>query len=118
MKVLIVDDSATMRRILKTQLASIGATTILEAQNGEEALRVLSESMPVDIVTLDVNMPVMDGMSALRAIRKDPRYTGVKIVMVTSESEKERVVEAIAAGANNYVVKPFTPDTLKVKLGL
>jgi len=118
MKVLIVDDSATMRRILKTQLASLGASPILEAQNGEEGITMLAEHMPVDIVTLDVNMPVMDGMSALRAIRSNAAYANVKVVMVTSESEKERVVEAVAAGATNYVVKPFTPETLKAKLGL
>ncbi len=118
MKVLIVDDSATMRRILNTQLASLGASPILEAQNGEEALRMLAENMPVDTVTLDVNMPVMDGMTALKAIRNDPRFANVKVVMVTSESEKERVVEAVASGASNYVVKPFTPETLKTKLGM
>ena len=118
MKVLIVDDSTTMRRIEKTQLSAMGITDFLEADNGQAGIEVLAANMPVDIVTLDINMPVMDGMTALRAIRANPTYNGVKIVMVTSESEKTKVVEAIQAGANNYVVKPFSPDILKQKLGL
>lgn len=118
MKVLIVDDSTTMRRIEKTQLTAMGITDFLEADNGQAGLEVLAANMPVDIVTLDINMPVMDGMTALRAIRANPAYNAVKIVMVTSESEKTKVVEAVQAGANNYVVKPFSPDILKQKLGL
>ena len=118
MKILIVDDSTTMRRIEKTQLSAMVTADFIEADNGQAGLEMLAANMPVDIVTLDINMPVMDGMTCLREIRKRPEFAGVKVVMVTSESEKEKVVEAIQAGANNYVVKPFSPDVLKQKLGL
>jgi two-component system chemotaxis response regulator CheY len=118
MKILVVDDSSTMRRILKTQLEGLGVTAIVEASNGEEALGALKNNMPVDIIVLDWNMPVMDGMSFLKLVRKDSAYKSVKIVMCTSESEKTRVVDAIREGANNYIVKPFTPETVKEKLGI
>ena len=118
MKLLLVDDSSTMRRIQKTQLTNLGVSTVLEAENGELALSVLSQNMPVDVVLLDWNMPVMDGITFLRQARAKPEYKDVKIIMCTSESEKERVVEALKAGANNYIVKPFTPQALKEKLGI
>ena len=118
MKILMVDDSNTMRRIEKTQLSAMGVTDFLEADNGKAGLEMLAANMPIDIVTLDINMPVMDGMTCLREIRKNPAFANVKVVMVTSESEKTKVIEAVQAGANNYVVKPFTPDVLKQKLGL
>ncbi len=118
MRVLLVDDSNTMRRIQKTQLTNIGITDVVEAGNGEEALKMLAESMPVDLMLLDWNMPVMDGITALGHIRANPAYAAVKVIMCTSESEKTRVVEALKAGANNYIVKPFTPEALKEKIGL
>jgi two-component system, chemotaxis family, chemotaxis protein CheY len=118
MKILIVDDSSTMRRILKTQLEGIGSFTMLEAANGDEAIGILQNNMPIDIMMLDWNMPVMDGMTCLQTIRRDPLYKDVRIVMCTSESEKTKVVEAIKEGANNYIVKPFTAETVKEKLGL
>lgn len=118
MKILIVDDSSTMRRILKTQLEGLGITTIVEAGNGEEGLGVLQANMPVDIILLDWNMPVMDGMTFLKTVRRDAAYKSVRIVMCTSESEKTRVVEALKEGANNYIIKPFTPETIREKLGL
>jgi two-component system, chemotaxis family, chemotaxis protein CheY len=118
MKFLIVDDSTTMRRIIKTQLEGMGMSSILEASNGEEALGVLEKNMPVDIIMLDWNMPVMDGITFLKKVRADGTYKGVKIIMCTSESEKSRVVEALKEGANNYIVKPFTPEAVKEKLGL
>jgi two-component system, chemotaxis family, chemotaxis protein CheY len=118
MKILVVDDSNTMRRIVKTQLAGLGVATVVEASNGDEALGVLQNSMPVDIIMLDWNMPVMDGMTFLKAVRKNPAYKSVKVIMCTSESEKTKVVEALKEGANNYIIKPFTPETVKEKLGL
>ena len=118
MKVLVVDDSNTMRRIIKTQLEGMGITTIVEASNGEEAMGVLQQNMPVDIIMLDWNMPVMDGITFLKKTRADATYKNVKIIMCTSESEKSRVVEALKEGANNYIVKPFTPEGVKEKLGL
>jgi two-component system, chemotaxis family, chemotaxis protein CheY len=118
MKILLVDDSATMRRIQKTQIAGLGITDVVEAGDGEEALNVLKQNMPLDLIMLDWNMPVMDGFTFLKKVRLDSTYSNVKIIMCTSESEKSRVVEALKAGANNYLVKPFTPDALKEKLGI
>ncbi len=118
MRMLLVDDSATMRRIQKTQLEGLGVDYIVEAGDGEEALSVLQENMPIDVILLDWNMPVMDGMTFLKKVRTDAAYAGVKIVMCTSESEKSKVVEAMKEGVTNYVIKPFTQEVLKDKLGL
>ena len=118
MKILLVDDSTTMRRIQKTQLSNLGITDIVEAGDGMEGLEVLGASMPVDFVLLDWNMPKMDGLTMLKELRKDASYAGVKVIMCTSESEKTRVIEALKAGANQYMVKPFTPDVLQEKLGI
>lgn len=118
MRILLVDDSATMRRIQRTQLSNLGMTDMVEAANGEEALEVLAASHPVDIVLLDWNMPVMDGLTFLKKVRSNSSYSGVKIIMCTSESEKKKVIEAMKEGATNYIVKPFTPESLKEKLGL
>jgi len=115
---MLVDDSVTMRRIQKTQITGLGISDVFEAGDGEEALSVLQNSMPVDIILLDWNMPVMDGLACLKRIRSDNTYKSVKVIMCTSESEKSKVVEALKAGANNYIVKPFTPEALKEKLGL
>lgn len=118
MRVLLVDDSATMRRIQKTQINNLGITDVVEAGDGSEALEKLQASMPVDVILLDWNMPVMDGFTFLKKVRENATYKMVKIIMCTSESEKSRVVEALKAGANNYLVKPFTPEALKEKFGL
>lgn len=118
MKILLVDDSLTMRRIQKNQLNKIGVSNIIEAEDGHDALEKLNSNMPVDVVLLDWNMPVMDGFSFLKKVRADANYKGVKIIMCTSESEKEKVIEALKAGADNYIVKPFTPDSIKKKLDL
>jgi len=117
MKLLLVDDSATMRRIQRTQLGSMGVTDVDEAANGDEALGKLSTSS-YDVVLLDWNMPVMDGITCLTAIRRNGAYKTIKVIMCTSESEKAKVMEALKAGANNYIVKPFTPEALKEKLGV
>lgn len=118
MKVMLVDDSVTMRRIQKTQIQGLGINDIVEAGDGEEAMRRLQENMPLDLILLDWNMPVMDGFTFLKKVRSDASFKNVKIIMCTSESEKTRVVEALKAGANNYLVKPFTPEALKEKLGI
>ncbi|MDG5814523.1 response regulator [Chitinispirillales bacterium ANBcel5] len=118
MKVLLVDDSATMRRIQKTQITSLGITDIVEAGDGDDAFKKLKSAMPVDLILLDWNMPVMDGLTFLKKIRGIAEYKDVKVIMCTSESEKTRVIEALKSGANNYIVKPFTPDALKEKLGI
>lgn len=118
MKILLVDDSATMRRIQRTQLNNLGIKDIVEAGDGNEALTVLAENMPIDIILLDWNMPVMDGLTFLKKIRTEDVYKDVKVIMCTSESEKVKVVETLKAGANNYIVKPFTPEALKEKIGV
>ena len=118
MKLLLVDDSATMRRIQKTQINNLGITDIIEAGDGNQALIKLRDNMPIDVILLDWNMPVMDGFTFLKKVREDSTYRSVKIIMCTSESEKSRVVDALKAGANNYLVKPFTPEALKEKLGV
>jgi len=118
MKLLLVDDSSTMRRIQKTQLSNLGVSDILEAENGQDAIEKLEGNMPVDVDLLDWNMPVMDGLTMLKQTRANAAFKDVKVIMCTSESEKEKVVEALKAGANNYIVKPFTPEALKEKLGL
>jgi two-component system chemotaxis response regulator CheY len=118
MKLLLVDDSATMRRIQRTQLNNLGITDIIEAGNGEEAYSMLTANMPLDFIMLDWNMPVMDGFTFLKKVRENSAYAAIKIVMCTSESEKTKVIEALKAGANNYLVKPFTPEALKEKLGI
>ena len=118
MRILLVDDSATMRRIQKNQLAGLEVKDILESADGQDALTTLKNNMPVDLVLLDWNMPVMDGLACLEAIRADAEFKDVKVIMCTSEAEKSKVFEAMKAGAANYMVKPFTQDTLKQKLGI
>lgn len=118
MRIMLVDDSATMRRIQRTQLAGLGITDIVEAANGQEAVDLMPASMPVDVILLDWNMPVMDGLAFLKRLRSDSAYQNVRVVMCTSESEKKKVIEALKEGATNYMVKPFTPEVLKEKLGL
>jgi two-component system chemotaxis response regulator CheY len=118
MKLLLVDDSSTMRRIQKTQLGALGITDIAEAADGEEALAVLSAGKGIDTVLLDWNMPQMTGIELLKRIRENAGWKGVKVIMCTSEADKGKVMEAMAAGANNYIVKPFTPEIIKEKLGL
>ena len=95
MKVLLVDDSLTMRRIQKTQLTKLGISDIVEAVDGEDGLGKLASSMPIDIILLDWNMPNMDGLTFLKKIKADDQYKDVKVLMCTSESEKSKVVGAI-----------------------
>ncbi len=118
MRVLLVDDSTTMRRIQSNQLKKAGVEEIFEAENGEDGIEKLKKNMPVDVIFLDWNMPLMDGYTCLQKIRATPAYKDVKIIMCTSESEKDRIFKAVKAGANDYIVKPFTPDALKKKLKL
>lgn len=118
MKALLVDDSMAMRRILKNHLAEIGVTDTLEAADGFDALTVLKANMPLDLILLDWNMPGMNGLDFLKTVRADNKYRDVRIVMCTSEGDKLKVVEAIKAGATNYVVKPFTSTVLRQKIGL
>jgi two-component system, chemotaxis family, chemotaxis protein CheY len=113
MKVLIVDDSNTMRRIIINAVANIKLNDTLQASNGSEAVEVV-KTHPVDLVLMDWNMPVMSGIDALRLIRS-LEYK-MPIIMVTTEAEKDRVIEAIKAGANNYIIKPFTAQAVCGKI--
>lgn len=114
-KFLVVDDMSTMRKIIRTILNQLGYTNVEEAENGKEALSKL-RSGSFDFVLLDWNMPEMDGLETLKQIRADDKLKGIPVIMVTAEAKKENVLAAIQAGANNYVVKPFTPETLKEKI--
>ena len=113
MKILLVDDSRTIRNIQKNVLAQLGYTDVLEAADGVEALKVLNEDRP-DLMLVDWNMPNMDGLSLVKAVREKDK--SLSIIMCTTEAEKGRVLEAIKAGVNNYVVKPFTAETLAEKI--
>lgn len=113
MRIMIVDDSQTMRNVEKKVLASVGYTDIVEAVDGQDALSKVGAANP-DLILLDWNMPNMDGLAFLEAFRKTNQSTPV--VMVTTEAEKTRVVTAIKAGVNNYVVKPFKPEELSLKI--
>ena len=115
MKVLVVDDFATMRRIIKNILRQIGFTNIIEADDGSTALPIL-EKDNIDLVITDWNMPKMSGLELLKAIRSNPNLKDTPVLMVTAEAKKENVLLAIKAGVNNYIVKPFTPEVLKEKI--
>ncbi len=113
MNVLLVDDSGTMRKIQRNVLTSIGVAEVVEAGDGIEALEKLKTSQ-VDLVLTDWNMPNMDGLAFVKAVRAGG--SKIPILMVTTEAEKRRVIEAVKAGVNGYVLKPFTPDTLSAKI--
>ncbi len=115
MKILVVDDFATMRRILKNILKQIGFENIEEAEDGEQAYTKL-KSGSFKFVVSDWNMPNLDGLGLLKKVRSDPDLKNLPVLMVTAEAEKEKVVEAIKAGVSNYVVKPFTAEVLKEKM--
>lgn len=115
MKVLVVDDFSTMRRIVKNILKQIGYSDIEEAEDGNCALARLRQG-GFGLVVSDWNMPNMTGLDLLKAIRADNALSNMPVLMVTAEAKKENVLDAIQAGVNNYVVKPFTADVLKEKI--
>lgn len=115
LKVLVVDDMSTMRRILKNVLKQIGYTDLHEAEDGAVGLKKLREG-GFGLVVSDWNMPVMSGIELLRAIRADSDIKHLPVLMVTAEAEKDNIIEAVQAGVSNYVVKPFTADALLEKL--
>lgn len=114
-KILVVDDFATMRRILKNNLKQLGFSNILEAEDGCLALEELKKEK-ADLIISDWNMPNMTGLELLKAVRSDEGLKQIPFVMVTAEGQKGNVMEAVKAGVTNYVVKPFTPDTFEEKL--
>ncbi|MDA7746369.1 chemotaxis response regulator CheY [Psychromonas sp.] len=115
MKVLIVDDFSTMRRIIKNLLRDLGFTNTFEADDGNTALPMLKEG-GFEFVVTDWNMPIMQGIDLLKEIRKDPNLKHLPVLMVTAEAKREQIIEAAQAGVNGYIVKPFTAGTLKEKL--
>jgi two-component system chemotaxis response regulator CheY len=115
MKILVVDDFSTMRRIIKNLLRDLGFTNIQEADDGSTALPMLKQG-GFDFVVTDWNMPGMQGIDLLRAIRADPNLKNIPVLMVTAEAKKEQIITAAQAGINGYVIKPFTAAILKEKL--
>lgn len=120
MKALIVDDSRAMRMVLRRIVAGLDFE-VLEAGDGKEALDILlglgKDELP-DVALVDWNMPVMDGLAFVSAVRTNPDLRRITLMMVTTESEQSQIVRALAAGAHEYLIKPFTPDALVDKLSL
>jgi two-component system, chemotaxis family, chemotaxis protein CheY len=117
MRALVIDDSRTMRRIISGVLEPLGFETV-EAADGRQALDVLESGTPVDLACVDWNMPVMNGLEFVSAVRDNRDWRDVTLMMVTTESETGQIVKALAAGAHEYVIKPFTPDAIRDKLQL
>jgi len=115
MKILVVDDFSTMRRIIKNLLRDLGFTNTMEADDGTSALPMLQKG-DYDFLVTDWNMPGMQGIDLLKAIREDPHLSTLPVLMVTAESKREQIIEAAQAGVNGYIVKPFTAQTLKEKI--
>jgi len=114
-KILLVDDQPLIRKIVRDILAQLGYMNVEEAENGQDAL-VKLRMKKFDLIFLDWNMPIMQGIDVLRELRKMPAYKDTPVIMLTAEAEKEKVLTAIQEGVTNYIVKPFKPATLKEKL--
>jgi two-component system chemotaxis response regulator CheY len=112
-KILTVDDSSTMRRIIKNTLGRLGYDDVIEAEHGVDALAKMAG---VQLILTDWNMPEMDGLTFVKALRSNSLYKDIPIIMVTTEAAKKEILEAIKSGVTDYIVKPFTPETLKDKL--
>ena len=116
MKILVVDDSSTMRRIIKNTLNRLGYTELFEGENGVQAWEVLQQTPDIGVLVTDWNMPEMNGLELVKKVRAEQKYVDMPIIMVTTEGGKAEVITALKAGVNNYIVKPFTPQVLKEKL--
>ena len=114
-RILVVDDFSTMRRIVKNLLIDLGFTNLAEADDGSTALIELKNA-PFDMVVTDWNMPGVTGIELLKAIRADPALAKIPVLMVTAEAKREQIIEAAQAGVNGYIIKPFTAATLEDKL--
>jgi two-component system chemotaxis response regulator CheY len=117
MKALIVDDSRTMRLMIDRLLTGLGFETV-QAADGSDALEVLRGTDLPDVALIDWNMPVMNGLELVTALRSDPATRRIALMMVTTESEQSQIVRALAAGAHEYLIKPFSPDALAAKLDM
>jgi len=118
LKILVVDDSSTMRRIIKNTLARLGYKDILEGGDGVEGWSELDANPDIEMLITDWNMPEMNGLELVKKTRADARFSDLPIIMVTTEGGKSEVITALKAGVNNYIVKPFTPQVLKEKLAV
>jgi two-component system chemotaxis response regulator CheY len=117
MRVLVVDDSTTMRRIIINSLNRLGYEQILEATNGREGLeRLADESGAVDLIITDSNMPEMSGLDFVRAVRSIETMRALPVLMITTNASREDIVQARQAGVNDYIVKPFTPEVFRDKI--
>lgn len=118
MHAIVIDDSSAMRMILKRIVTGLGFTVTL-AEHGQDALdRMAAADHQFDVALIDWNMPVMNGLEFIQVVRDDPRFGNVTLMMVTTESEQSQMVRALAAGAHEYLIKPFTPDAVAEKLEL
>ncbi|MBT0993046.1 response regulator [Cellulomonas sp. DKR-3] len=117
MRALVIDDSRTMRRIVAGTLDGLGFET-LQAEHGREALDLLEAGEDVQLACIDWNMPVMDGLTFVTEVRANPAWRHITLMMVTTESEHGQIVRALAAGAHEYLIKPFTTDAIRDKLDL
>jgi two-component system chemotaxis response regulator CheY len=115
MKILVVDDFSTMRRIIKNLLRDLGFTNTTEADDGLTAMPIL-QAGGIDFLVTDWNMPGMQGIDLLKAVRADEELSSLPVLMVTAETKREQIIEAAQAGVNGYIVKPFTAATLKEKI--
>lgn len=111
-----MDDSSTMRRIIKNTLSRLGYDDVLEAEHGVEAWNLMERHSDIDVLITDWNMPEMNGLDLVKKVRGETKYVDMPIIMVTTEGGKAEVITALKAGVNNYIVKPFTPQVLKEKL--
>jgi two-component system chemotaxis response regulator CheY len=115
MKVLVVDDFATMRRIVRNILKQLGFTNIVEADDGTTALEIM-KSDKIDLVLCDWNMPKVSGLDLLKQMKADSDLKDIPFLMITAEAQKQNIIEAVKTGVSNYIVKPFTADTIAEKL--
>lgn len=116
LKFLVVDDSVTMRRIVLNSLKQIGHEAFVEAGDGRDALNKLQADDSINFIITDWNMPDLTGLDLVKAVRANPKYENMPILMVTTRGMKEDIVEALQAKVNNYIVKPFTPQVLREKI--
>ncbi|MCS7150215.1 MAG: chemotaxis response regulator CheY [Caldimicrobium sp.] len=114
-KILVVDDFSTMRKIIRNILSQLGFKNIIEADDGTSAMEILSKEK-IDLIISDWNMPKMSGLELLKAVRSNEQTKDLPFIMVTAEAQKENILEAIKYRVSQYIVKPFTPETLKEKL--
>lgn len=114
-KVLVVDDSKAIREIERKYLEELGFE-VVEAENGEEALKILEENSDIKLILLDWHMPIMNGYEFLLKLRANPKWSNIRVMMVTTENQQRSVIDAIMAGANEYLMKPFDKEMLEVKI--